>query len=166
MTSPEPVVVRVARPSEYDRVAEITVGVYAGEGLVDPGGNYVEVLADVAGRAAHTEVLVATSGAEILGCVALAFEGRYAEDALSTEAVFRMLAVDANARGRGVGEALVRACLQRATDAGKRGILISTQPNMVAAHRLYARLGFRRRPERDWEPEPDYPLWRYTFALR
>ena len=57
----------------------------------------------------------------MLGSVTFVLPGTaYAEMAGPGEAEFRMLAVDPAAQGRGVGEALVRACLERATDAGLR----------------------------------------------
>ena len=53
-----------------------------------------------------------------------------------------MLVVDPAAqRSQGVGELLVTACLERARAAGKRRMVISTDPRMTAAHRLYERLG-------------------------
>ncbi|MBK9758384.1 MAG: GNAT family N-acetyltransferase [Flavobacteriales bacterium] len=66
---------------------------------------------------------------------------------------FRMLAVGTNARGRGVGEALVRACIDRAHMGGATSTVLWTQPTMKAAQRLYERLGFERDPSRD-VPDP------------
>jgi ribosomal protein S18 acetylase RimI-like enzyme len=63
-----------------------------------------------------------------------------------------MLAVDPSARGSGVGEALVHACLDRAGVAGDQRLVLSTLDRMTAAARLYARLGFRADPVRDWSP--------------
>jgi ribosomal protein S18 acetylase RimI-like enzyme len=81
------------------------------------------------------------------------------------EAAFRMLAVDPAVRGRGVGELLVRTCLDRAGAAGKRRVVISTDPRMTSAHRLYERLGFRRLPARDWSPVPGVDLLVYSVEL-
>ena len=55
-----------------------------------------------------------------------------AEDA----AGFRMLAVAPAARGRGVGEALAVACIERARSDGRAAVLIHSTPWMTAAHRL------------------------------
>jgi ribosomal protein S18 acetylase RimI-like enzyme len=75
-----------------------------------------------------------------------------------------MLAVSHAARGRGVGEALVRECVRRARHAGKERLLLSSQSQMHTAHRIYLRLGFVRTPARDWSPVPDLgPL--QVFAL-
>jgi ribosomal protein S18 acetylase RimI-like enzyme len=53
--------------------------------------------------------------------------------------------VDGTARGAGVGEALTRAALARATELGARTVDLSTRPSREAANRLYQRLGFERR---------------------
>ena len=53
----------------------------------------------------------------------------------------------------------------RARAAGKRRTVISTDPRMTAAHRLYERLGFTRLPERDWSPVPGIDLLVYARDL-
>ena len=102
----------------------------------------------------------------IVGSVALVLAGEFGEVTVShEEAAFRMLVVDAAARGRGIGELLVRTCLDRARAAGKRRMVLSTDPRMHAAHRLYERLGFTRLPERDWTPVPGVDLLVYAREL-
>jgi ribosomal protein S18 acetylase RimI-like enzyme len=154
-----------AVPADFPRIAELTVGVYEGEGLVSP--EYVPTLADVAGRADRADLLVARDGdGRIVGSVALVLAGDFGEVTRSPdEAAFRMLAVDAGARGQGVGEALVRTCLDRARAAGRARMVLSTGELMTAAHRLYERLGFQRLPERDWAPRPGIDLRVYVLDL-
>lgn len=53
--------------------------------------------------------------------------------------------VDEKARGQGVGEALSREALQRATAAGARTVDLTSRPSRAAANRLYRRLGFVER---------------------
>ena len=102
----------------------------------------------------------------IVGAVALVLSGDFGEVLVSDEeSAFRMLVVDPAARGRGVGELLVRACLERARAAGKRRMVLSTDVRMAAAHRLYERLGFTRLPERDWSPLPGVDLLVYAREL-
>ncbi len=50
--------------------------------------------------------------------------------------------VDESARGRGVGEALNRAALERARAEGARTVDLTSRPTREAANRLYLRLGF------------------------
>jgi ribosomal protein S18 acetylase RimI-like enzyme len=154
-----------ARPADYDRIAELTIGVYVDGQLASDA--YTPQLADVAGRAAHSELLVVRAAdGRVVGSVALVLAGDFAEVAESDdEAGFRMLVVDPAARGRGIGELLVTACLDRARAAGKRRIVISTDPRMTTAHRLYERLGFTRLPERDWSPMPGIDLLVYSRGL-
>ena len=66
------------------------------------------------------------------------------------EAELHLLAVHPNARGNGVATALIGACAQRASSLGYHKIVLSTQPTMRAAHRLYERLGYERNIARDW----------------
>lgn len=154
-----------AVPADFPAVAELTVGVYLGEGLASEG--YAEQLADVEGRAGRAELLVVRDDAgRVVGSLALVLEGDFGEVTESDdEASFRMLAVSRSVRGSGVGEALVRICLDRARVAGKRRVVISTDPRMAAAHRLYERLGFRRLPARDWSPVPGVDLLVYALEL-
>jgi ribosomal protein S18 acetylase RimI-like enzyme len=169
VVSPAPAAsVRVgpARPQDFPRIAELTAGVYRDEGYA--GEEYLAQLADVAGRATRAELLVARgAGAggqdDVVGSVALVLDGEFGEVLESAdEAGFRMLVVDAAARGRGIGELLVTTCLDRARSAGKRRVVISTEPRMTSAHRLYERLGFTRLPERDWSPMPGVDLLVYA----
>ncbi|HEY8481747.1 MAG TPA: GNAT family N-acetyltransferase [Spirillospora sp.] len=149
-------VVRPARPDEYDLVGDLTVEVYVDGGLVSPASSYVAVLRDAADRAARSDLLVAEVDGEVVGAVAYCPPGTpYAQVAGPDEAEFRMLAVREKARGRGAGTAMVRACVDRARAAGLRGLRLSTQANMVEAHRMYERMGFVRTPDRDWCPTPD-----------
>ena len=53
--------------------------------------------------------------------------------------------VDEVARGRGVGEALTLAALERARAAGARTVDLTSRPSREAANRLYQRMGFVER---------------------
>lgn len=53
--------------------------------------------------------------------------------------------VDESARGRGVGEALVNACIEVARSRGASIIELQTARVREAANRLYERMGFERR---------------------
>jgi ribosomal protein S18 acetylase RimI-like enzyme len=53
--------------------------------------------------------------------------------------------VDEVARGRGVGDALNRAAIERAREAGARTVDLTSRPSREAANHLYRRLGFEQR---------------------
>ncbi len=53
--------------------------------------------------------------------------------------------VDVTARGRGIGEALCRAALDIAQQAGAHGVSLTSRPTREAANRLYQRMGFVQR---------------------
>jgi ribosomal protein S18 acetylase RimI-like enzyme len=157
--------VEPARSEDFARIAQLTVDVYVGGGLATPA--YAPELADVAGRAGRAELLVVRDDAgRVVGSVALVLNGDFGNVICSDEeAAFRMLVVDPAVQGQGVGDLLVTTCLDRARAAGKRRMVISTDPLMTTAHRLYERLGFTRLPERDWRPEPDIELLVYSREL-
>ncbi|MFI9821000.1 GNAT family N-acetyltransferase [Streptomyces sp. NPDC052013] len=153
------IVIRPIRASEYQELGEITARAYLDDGLLDFGesDSYLHELKDVAKRAVAAEVLVAEEQGRVIGGVTFVpCGGPMADIAGDGEAEIRMLAVDRAGRGRGAGEALVRACVQRAgAQQGCVRIVLSTQRSMHSAHRIYERLGFVRTPERDWNPVPD-----------
>jgi ribosomal protein S18 acetylase RimI-like enzyme len=76
-----------------------------------------------------------------------------------------MLAVDPAAQGRGVGAALLEWVVEASRRPGKDGIVCSSLPSMRSAHRLYARAGFTRAPERDWSPVAGVDLLSFVRAL-
>lgn len=71
-------------------------------------------------------------------------------------AVVRFLAVDHAARGRRFGEMLTSLCIEEARQAGSSALGLHTAPVMVAARRMYERLGFNRAPEHDFDAGVHY----------
>ncbi|MEZ3177755.1 GNAT family N-acetyltransferase [Streptomyces pimonensis] len=164
-------VIRPVEPGEYEELGEITAQAYLLDGLLDFGESdgYLGELRDVAKRAA-AEVLVAVENGAVLGGVTFVpGPGPMADTAGPGEAEIRMLAVARACRGRGAGEALVRACVDRARAVEGCGrVVLSAQRTMRAAHRVHERGGFTRTPERDWYPLPeldDIVLLTYELTL-
>jgi ribosomal protein S18 acetylase RimI-like enzyme len=161
------VTIREAHIAELTAAGDLTATAYLDGGLAEE--SYLPRLRDA--RARHEDpgtvqfVAVAEDGT-VVGAVVYTEAGSgFADYADGQEAEIRMLATAAAARGRGVGEALVRACILRARERGRPVIVLSTKPIMTDAQRLYARLGFVRTPERDWEYRPGKGLLTYALAL-
>jgi len=157
------VTVRPVRPAELEAVGELCVQAYRAAGVSVAA--YEPRLRDVAGRARAADVLVAENGAGPLGTVTFVLDGPMREIGAADEAEFRMLAVDPAAGGRGIGTRLVQECIDRSRAAGRARIVCSSQPDMVAAHAVYRRLGFVRDPARDWRPIPDVQLVAFGLDL-
>jgi GNAT superfamily N-acetyltransferase len=158
--------IRDATPDEFVAVGDLVFGVYR---TIIPGlDEYADELRDVAGRiAAGVLVWVADVDGELAGTVSyVPGLGPYAEFEDPAGAGIRMLAVRPAFQGRGIGEALVRACLDRARKDGRERVYLDTTRWMETAQRLYARMGFERRPELDWEPVPGVKLFKYVYQLR
>lgn len=162
--------IRLARPEELPVVGEVTVAAYA-PFLLGPDDPYAARLRDTAARAGQAELWVAVRDdghgpAEVLGSVTTCPPGSpWREIARPDEGEFRMLSVAPGAQGQGVGAALVEHVLAHYRRAGARAVVLSSLVEMAAAHRLYARHGFTRLPDRDWSPVPDVHLIAFGTTL-
>jgi ribosomal protein S18 acetylase RimI-like enzyme len=156
------------RPDEADQLGAITLAAYTElPGHVEEP-DYEAELADVATRAKVAEVLVAVDdGGTVLGGVTFVPDDSnpLAEHGVPDASSIRMLAVAGTAQRRGVGEVLVRACIERARAVGSSCLVLHSTPWMQTAHRLYERLGFVRRPDLDWTPVPDIALLGFSLDL-
>ena len=151
-----------------EELGEIVVRAYDAVGALEGDDEYVPELRDVARRVREAVVFAALDGASAkpLGCVTYVAgrDSPWAQHLRPGEASIRMLAVDPAAQGRGVGSALVAACLDRAHADGRRAVFLHSLPIMTDAQRIYERCGFRRAPERDWV-FPDFLLMGFVLDL-
>ncbi|WP_368496615.1 GNAT family N-acetyltransferase [Herbiconiux sp. A18JL235] len=163
----EGVRIRLARESEYEAIGELAVTANTHDYRLPQG--YLDEIRDVAPRAREHEVWVAEDLATgvLLGTVATPRAGGLiSELGREGELDFRLLAVAPDARGRGVGELLTRHVIALARSRGAERVVMNSGPVMLAAHRLYARLGFCRLPDRDIViTEDGAPLTLFTFGL-
>ncbi|MFD4643799.1 GNAT family N-acetyltransferase [Lentzea sp. NPDC058436] len=161
-------IIRPATEADLEAVGAVTVEAYTADGFVGAHDDYASILADAASRFRDAELIVAQDdeSGTVLGSVTVVRPGTpYAEISRPGELEFRMLAVTAAARGRGVGETLVRAVIDKAREAGATHVVLSSSEKMLAAHRLYERLGFTRLPDRDWSPLPGFQLVAYAYGI-
>jgi ribosomal protein S18 acetylase RimI-like enzyme len=88
-----------------------------------------------------TTLLIASEGSSIVGTATVIVFTSPAR----VKARIEDVVVDESARGRGVGEALVRECLNVARKRGARVVELESAKPREAANRLYVRMGFELR---------------------
>jgi len=165
-------IVRAALPGEYAEAGRVTAeGYHADDLLRRPDGlidnDYEARLIDADRRAREAELMVAVDGDKVLGTVTWCPPTSPLRELATRpdQAEFRMLSVAPAGRRRGVGRGLVEACLDRARAEGMCEVLLSSLPQMTAAHALYREFGFVRAPEFDHSPKPYVHLWAFRLSL-
>ena len=155
-------VIRDARPEEFAEIGALTADAYevSSEFTGPYDAAYDAVLRDAASRASAATLLVAADpDGSLIGTATLAAPGSSAADiARGEERELRMLGVRSDARGRGVGRALVEESAFRAGLDGGEALTISVFTDNAPAAAMYAQLGFHPAPERDWVPMPGVTL--------
>lgn len=160
-----PLVLRPARPEEYEAAGALTLRAYqGGPALHDSDGPYVSELVDGERRARQAELLVAEDAerpGELVATVTVCPAGTpWAEIARPGEIELRMLAVAPEHRGRGIARELMARLRARAQEE-EAVLVVSVIDINAPAHSLYGSLGFERCPDRDWRPTPDILLLVY-----
>ena len=148
------IVVREALASEHEEAGRVTAAAY--REFVGPDDHawreYLDQIADVAGRADRTTVFVALDGERIVGSATLELVDRVEPDddpALDPEeSHIRMLGVHPDARRRGVARALMEVCFERARAEGKAFMTLHTIERMRDAQAMYESMGFDRLDDR------------------
>jgi ribosomal protein S18 acetylase RimI-like enzyme len=150
------IVVREAGPADHEAIGELTIAAYASVHPAEHDAGYLAEMRDVAAWTRTCTVYVAVDSASgtVVGAVRYVPGPEagppFAERERDGEAGFRMLAVAPATQGRGVGRALVEACIARARADGRSRLVLLTLPTMTSAHALYRSLGFEPLPDRDW----------------
>ena len=151
-------IIRDAHPSERDAVAALTLRAYSEYAtIMDPlAWDGLECAIEAAlSSDERIDRIVAEDDGQIVGSVLLfpaAIQAYAFSDERAASPELRLLAVAPEARGKGVGEALVNECIRRAKASGARELGLHTSRSMRTAMRLYERMGFVRAPERDLRP--------------
>jgi len=164
--------IRDARPSDQDSIREVTLAAYheyAAE-LPDFWKAYrLNILTTLADTGLAQQIVAEQDGA-VVGAVLLypfGFAGSPADGTVAMTATpeVRLLAVAPEGRGRGLGEALMRECVQRARASGAAALTLHTTDLMRVAIRLYDRMGFVRSPELDFGLAPGLSVKGYRMHL-
>jgi|SRR5215469_2193830 len=144
--------VRDARPEEFAAIGALRVAAYRADGFLSDTSTYAATLRTL-GADGTGEILAAVEDEAIVGTVTLQLWPQGGQVVRAPgEAEIRALAVAKDARGRGIGRALLTAVTERAAAREMRQLVLLTLPDMRAARRLYVAAGFSRLPERDYWP--------------
>ena len=147
--------IRNAKTNEFNKVGELMVKVYAElEGFPKPAEQpkYYNMLLNVGQLTEqdNTELLVAiTNNNKVAGAVVYFSDLKnYGSGGtigqIKNASGFRLLAVDPNERGKGIGKLLSQACILRAKERLQDHLYIHSTESMKVAWGMYERLGFVR----------------------
>ena len=157
-------VVRRGLSAEIPAIAEVIRAANEAYAEVTPADFYAAYLAsalDLEGRILDGgTVLVAEVDGQVAGTVTFFPDASWEAmpmDPSPGTAGLRATAVHPAYQGRGIGRALVDACLDRARDRGAERMLLHTAAFMLSAVELYERLGFVREPSLDWPVDAFFP---------
>jgi ribosomal protein S18 acetylase RimI-like enzyme len=142
--SESPIIIRSARVDDLSAVVRLLADDPLGatrEAWADPLPTaYVEAFAAME-RQGGNELLVALDGEVVVGCLQLTcIPGISRRGAMRAQ--IEGVRVAASHRGRGLGEALVRAAIERARAAGCVLVQLTSDATREDARRFYERLGF------------------------
>lgn len=172
---PPTLTIRDLRPGEGPELGRLLVAVYSGlEGFPTPDEQpaYYAMLADIGSFAARpgVRVLVARTADNRLagGVVYFGDMAQYGSGGTATQerdaAGIRLLGVDPEVRGLGVGRALTNACLDLAREHGRRQVILHTTRAMPRAWRMYEGMGFTRSEDLDFE-QAGFPVFGFRLRL-
>ena len=158
--------IRDALPVELAEIGEIRVQAYRAGGFLAKESHYEPTLRSLGGDGRGQVLVAEEPGGRLIGTVMLQLWPQAEEIVRGPdEAEVRALAVRPDAHGSGVGKALVAAVIERAARNGVRHLVLCSQPDMAAAHRVYENAGFTRLPDRDWSPTAELTLIAYGLRL-
>ena len=135
-----PAILRDPRPGDMGYVVQSHGALYASEYGFDAG--FEALVAEIAAHflrnfdSKRERCWIAERDGENLGCVCLVRES-------DKVAKLRVLLVEPQARGLGLGHRLVAECIRFAKQAGYRKIILWTSEALIAARRVYEKAGFQ-----------------------
>jgi predicted N-acetyltransferase YhbS len=163
--------VREARSEDRHAAREITLAAFQQYAAVMPPPrwtgyreNILATLTDVA----PAQQIVAEKEGVILGSILLYPPGTAfstPDEGPLTCPEVRLLAVAPEARGQGIGTALMKESIRRARRLGAACLNLHTTDMMQVAMRMYERMGFVHAPDLDFHPDPSITVKAYRLEL-
>jgi ribosomal protein S18 acetylase RimI-like enzyme len=159
--------VSLATSGDFATIATLNVEAYlefADRMSADSWRKMEASVSAIEARSQSTQFLVVKDAGVIVGSVGYCQEGKGNPEVFPPDwAGLVLLAVAPSYRGRGIGQALVCACIKRAQHDAAQTIGLFTSELMTAAQHLYESLGFQR--DRKLPPRLDLCYWRYKLDL-
>lgn len=167
--------IREAKPAEFKAIGQLMVDVYSQlDGFPKPEEQpaYYEKLANIGNMTDKPKVrlLIAISNEGKIGgaVVYLGDMAYYGSGGRATQekdaAGFRLLAVDPDTRGQGLGKRLSMACLNLAKEEDNQQMIIHTTNAMKPAWKMYEKIGFRRSEDLDFLME-GFPVFGFRLPI-
>ncbi|WP_431242414.1 GNAT family N-acetyltransferase [Flavobacterium sp. P21] len=167
-------IIRNADPSEFEEIGKLLIRVYSAlEGFPkqDEQPNYYKMLANIGNFTQYpeTELLVALDENTIIGAVVYFNDMQYyGSGGIATQeknsAGFRLLGVDANARGKGIGKLLTLECIKKAKESKRKQVIIHSTLAMKTAWGMYENIGFKRDEILDFM-QGELPVFGFRFPF-
>jgi len=163
--------IRDAQGNDGRAIAALTLSAYQEYAPLMPAlwDTYRENIVTTLAAPEPATQLVAEQGSRLVGTVLLYPAATGSDERAPFPRPYpevRLLAVAPAARGKGIGEALMRECIRRARRSGATTLALHTTDLMRAAMRLYTRMGFQREPELDFHPRPEVTVKGYVLDLK
>ncbi|MHB8680996.1 MAG: GNAT family N-acetyltransferase [Acidimicrobiales bacterium] len=141
MPATEPVVVRPVTEEDLDRVVELLQQLHPELPVSVDGELARETFRAVSAQRGRSLLVADVAGQGVVGTVDMVLVPNLSHGALPYAFVENMV-VDEPWRSRGVGEALMRAVIERAEAAGCFKVQLDSLRTRARAHAFYERLGF------------------------
>jgi len=167
--------IREAKPEEFKTIGSLLVKVYSqldGFPKQEDQPSYYEMLSNIGEitKKPHTQLLVAVDPyGSIEGSVVYFSDMQYYGSGGSATqekkaSGFRLLAVNPEVRGEGLGKLLTLACIQKAIDLKQAQVIIHSTKAMQLAWKMYEKLGFKRSLDLDFMQE-ELPVFGFRLHL-
>jgi predicted N-acetyltransferase YhbS len=164
--------IRDAREGDRDAIRAVTLAAFQqyATRMAAQWESYRQGILSALADATRAEPIVADQDGVVVGAVLLyppgtVFSRPDGSRVTIDQPEARLLAVAPPARGRGIGDALLRECIRRARRSGAAALTLHTSDFMAVGRRMYERIGFVRAPELDFHPSKDLTVMGYRLKL-
>jgi ribosomal protein S18 acetylase RimI-like enzyme len=152
--------IRPARPEDAAAIDQVALSAFAQyRDHYSDWETFSRGIGAMSGFGRFAELMVAESAGRIVGAVVYVGPGKPKSDFFARDwPVIRMLVVDPDARGGGIGRCLTEACVERARRDAAPLIALHTSPIQAVALAMYLRMGFR-------ELRPIAPIFGVPYSV-